>query len=917
MMPLFRKLRWLVERRRKEAELSAELQFHLEEEAAERLERGMGSEEAVSGARRELGNLTLVQEDTRAAWGWRIFEQFVQDVRYAGRTMAANRIFSALAVLSLALGIGANTAIFSFMDAILLRSLPVADAGSLVRMTWHAHVPGMYGTYLHESAYRDPQTGFNSGVFPYPAFELFRKNQSLFSSVFGYNGVPTVNVKANGSAETVRGEYVSGDYFPGLGVPPAAGRLIYADDDRAGAPAVAAVSYAFAESRFGSAAGAAGQRVLIDNIPFTVAGVTGQEFLGVDPGQTPAVYLPMHVNLLLETGDPLDPPAKRYFDQKYQWVEVMARLRTGVTLEQAQAVLAPLYRQWAVDTAGDDDDRAHLPSLTVRDGRGGIDGLRREYGKPLFVLIAFVGLILALTCANLANLLLARSSARRREMAVRLAMGAARMRVIRQLLTESLLLACAGGVLGVGFAVEGIRFLSLLIENGADDLNLHAGLNWHVLAVAMGLCLVSGVLFGLAPALQSTRLSVLPALRESRTGAARTRRLGLSQVLVVSQIAISLLLLVGAGLFVRTLFNLHSIETGFNQKNLLVFRLDASHSARTSSEIAALYGDLLKQFRAIPGVRSASLSRQPLMGAGTSASAISVNGVRADSRKASTFLSVGPGFFTTMQIPVLRGREIDESDRFGAPLVAVVNEAFAKANFGDGDPLGQRVALESYQGPERREMTIVGVTGNALYGAVKKSLQPVLYFAYGQGSFPRLDAMSFELRTGGNPLGYVNSVREIVRRQDANLPVAEVATQAAMIDREIDHEILFARLSTGFALLALTIGCVGLYGTVTYSVARRTGEIGLRMALGARRELVVWMVLRSVLAVSAAGLAVSLPVALLASKAVKSFLYGMEPNDPAALTAAIVILMSSAVVAGYLPARRASRIDPMTVLRHE
>jgi macrolide transport system ATP-binding/permease protein len=922
MKAFFRKLRWLAERRRKEAELREELEFHLEEEADERRAAGVAEDEARRAARRELGNLMLVEEDTRAAWGWTTVERLAQDLRYGWRTMAANRLFTLLAVVTLGLGIGANTAIYSFMDAILVRSLPVGDPESLVVLNWHAKADRRVSVMhaMSGSTWGDLKSGVTSGMFPYPAFELFRKNDAVFSSVFGHFQcwpLRNLNVTIKGQAEVARGWSVTGDYFRGLGVQPAAGRLIIPDDDRTGASAVAVVSYGFSQRRFGRAADAAGQTVLINNLPFTVAGVTPPEFFGVDPGAAPDVFLPLHINDLLGAGHLSGFRAEDYLDQHYYWIQVMGRLRPGVSVAQAQAVLAPQFHRWAESTANE-QERMNLPELVLKEGAGGLDTLRRRFSKPLYVLMTLVGLILALACANMANLLLARAAARRREIALRMSVGAGRLRVVRQLLTESMLLASLGGAAGVLLAIWGMRFLTLLLANGQAGFTFHAEVNWHVLGVAAALAILTGMLFGLAPALEATRGDLMPALKATRAGQPSGhafRRVSMRQVLMVGQIAISLVMLVAAGLFVRTLENLESLELGFNRQNVLLFQLDARKAGHKDPEIETFYAELRKRFSAIPGVGSASLSDDSLIEAGSGRD-ISVPGSRSNPE--NRYLRVGPGFFATMQIPMLAGRDIDERDRPGSPAVAVINEEFAKANLGGRNPLGQHLILWEEGDGSRigRDMEIVGVARNARYGSLTRANPPVVYMPYNQG-FPQPEQMVYALRTSGDPLRYVSAVRDIVRQADSRVPVTEIRTQVEDIDRTINQEITFADLCTGFAILGLLIACVGLYGTVSYNVARRTGEIGIRMALGAERGRVVRMVLGEVLALAAAGLAIGMGVALGASKFVASFLYGMKPNDPLTLALAAATLVAAAFLAGYVPARKASRIDPMSALRNE
>jgi macrolide transport system ATP-binding/permease protein len=914
MISLFRKLTSWVHRRRKEDELREELQFHLAEEADERRAGGQPDDEARWAARRDLGNVTLLREDTRTLWTWTPLEQLAQDLRYALRMMLKNRAFTTLAVLSLALGIGANTAIYSFMDSILLRSLPVPDPQSLVMLSWRTPRPEFNGSNRHDESYSDPNGGYIGGIVSYPAFELLR-NDAVFTSVFGYQSPGKFNFTFRGQADLADTEYVSGEYFRGLGTQPAAGRLIAPEDDRAGAPAVSVISFALSHRRFGGPDTAPGQAMLINGVPFTVVGVTRPEFFGADPDMPPDIYVPMHANLLLQAGDRDYPPARLYVDPGYNWVVPMARLRPGVSAAQAQAALAVPFFEWG--RAANPTRRAEdVPTLVVREGARGLDSLRRTYSKPLYLLLTLVGLILAIACANIANLLLARAAARKREIAVRLSIGAARLRVIRQLLTESVVLALTGGALGVGFAVLGIRFLTLLLANGREHFTLRADLNWNVLGVTAGLSLLTGVLFGLAPALQSTRVDLMPALKQSRTGDARGhgfRRLSLSRILMVSQIAITLLILVAAGLFVRTLSNLASIQLGFNKDNVLTFRLNARQAGHTDPEIVAFYEELRRQFTTIPGVRGATLSNHALIGQGTSATGVSVSSVKA--KESSRILMIGPGFFATMQIPIRLGRGITERDRPGSPMTAVVNQEFARINFGDRNPLGQHLGLPRMC--PACDIEVVGVSANALYGSIKRKAEPTVYLSFAQGAWGPVEGMVYELRTAGNPLGYVAAVRDLVQRADERLPLSDVKTQGAWIDQTINQEITFARLCSAFALLALAIACVGLYGTTSYNIARRTGEIGIRMALGAQRGRVIWMVLREVFVLAGLGLAISVPIALGTSRLVESFLFDMKPNDPRAMLVAVAILVSASLLAGYGPARRASRIDPIVALRHE
>jgi predicted permease len=902
-----------MERTKRGEALREEIELHLAERAAELQADGMTAERARAEARRRFGNVGQKQEESREIWMTRFLSELGQDIRYGCRTMTANKAFSALAVLSLALGIGANTTIYSFMESILLRSLPVADPESLVVLNWHSRQPRdgskesvhvMHG--LQGMAWPGDKGEMALGIFPYGAFEALREENPVFSTLFGYCSGRNKTLAIRGQATSANTEYVTGEYFRGLAVSPAAGRLIDPEDDRPGAAPVAVINFAASQQRFGGPSSAIGQPVLVDNVPFTVIGVTPPEFFGVDPAAAPDLYLPLHTNLLVDGAR----AAGRYPDKNFYWIEMMGRLRPGVSMAQAQAALAPRFHQWVAATAATDGERAKLPALMLNPGAAGLGSLRRRYSKPLYLLLTMVGMILAIACANIANLLLARAAARYREMAVRLSLGAGRFRVVRQLLTESVMLASLGGALGVLFAIWGVRSLTLLLSNGQQNFTLHAELNWNVLGLTAALSVVCGVLFGLAPAIQSTRPEIMPALKNGRGGGPRRRA---QHVLVVAQIAISFLILVAAGLFVRTLGKLHSVQLGYTRENILLFSLNARQAGHRDPEIAIFYADLRKRFESIPGVKSATLSQSSIVNAGLTGPAIKgPMKIGAVTIEDARVLAAGPHFLTTMQIPILAGREIDDRDEPGSRPVAVISEELARTYFGNGNPVGRNITLPD----EKRDLEIVGVSANLRYGGLKNEDESAMTVLVAVSQFSS-DRMTYALRTAGDPLRYVRSVYEIVREADSRIPVTNVVTQAAEIDRTISREVTFAKLCTGFAVLALLTACVGLYGTMSYSVARQIGEIGIRMALGAQRGAVVWMVLRRVLLLAAAGLAISVPAALGASRLIKSFLFDTQPNDPGTLALAGVVLLSAAILAGYVPAWRASRIDPLAALRHE
>ncbi len=809
-----------------------------------------------------------------------------------------------LAVLSLALGIGANTAIYSFMDSILLRSLPVPNPESLVVLKWRTTKDASYAmatkgiSWSTDGSHSDGNA-FIGTNFPYPALELFQKNSDVLSAAFCYFGINRISVTVHENTEALKGQYVSGNYFQGMQLTPVAGRLLRDEDDVAGAPPVVALSYRLARSRFGDVTAAPGQTVLLNNHPFSVVGVVPADFFGAEPGSIPDVYLPMHANMILSPNSFVS-AARQFIEPGYYWIEVMGRLKPGVDIAKAQAVLEAQFRGFVEATRPGKVKPSDLPILTVEPGGAGLDSLRRRYAEPIYILLTMVGLILLIACANIANLLLARAVSRRQEIAIRLSIGAGRMRVIRQLLTESIALSSIGGLLGVGFAAWGIRVLTVMLANGRENFTLHAQLNWSVLAVTTVLSVLTGLLFGIAPAIQATRAII-----------GRTHRpyhgLRLTHGLIVAQIALSLLLLAGAGVFTRTVVNLHSIRLGFARDSILLFVIHPGSAGYESNASNTLYKDLLGRLKQVSGVRSVSFATMMLPASGGSGTQVSIDGEQTPASIARLF-SVGPGFFDTMQMPLLRGREFNNNDNDAVPKICIVNERLARM-FGLTDPVGRtlRTRTSTYQ--------IVGLVKDAIAFNLKEEYLPVVYFPYLQGGTN--PAMIFQLRTATNPLSYATTVQQIVRQLDSRVAVSDIQTQADHIDQAISSELTLARLCGVFSLLALTIACIGLYGTVAFNVARRTAEIGIRMALGAQGGRILRMVLREIVLLAAIGLTIGIPIVLAVSRYVKSFMYGIEPNDPLSVTLAVLTLIAAGMLSAFIPACRAARIDPMTALRHD
>ena len=870
---------------------------------------------------RELGNLTLAAEDARTAWTWAWLEGLRHDLGYAVRAMRRKPGFTAFAVLSLSLGIGANTAIYSFIESITFRRLPVTAPDALVVMKWRS-ARGYYASTASAGfSFSTGGTQFLDGggvvgsTFPSSALGLFEDSTDVLASAFSYFQDEGFNITVGERSEVVTGHMVSGDYFRGIGVPGAAvGRLLLPDDDREGA-AVAVLSHRFGLRHFGAVEQAVGSLIRINNRPFTVVGVAPRSFYGAEPGSVPDVYVPLNVEGLLR-----EDMAARRGNPNFYFMEVMGRLADGVSLEQAQGALEVRFRNFVADTATREDQLSNLPGLELMDGARGLDTLRLDYSTASYALMAMSGLMLLIGCANIANLLLARGLSRRREIAVRLGLGAGRLRVVRQLLTESVVLSMAGGLLGILFAFQGIGALNVLMAGADDNLVLRAGLNANVLAFAFVLSASTGLVFGVVPALRATRVDAFPALKGTRTSAPHDvsgSRLG--QALVVVQIVLSLVVLVGAGLFARTLANWRSLELGFNRDNVLLLTVDTRGADYDAGRRTQLFTSIEERFRRIPGIEAVGVSTAPLPTGGDGTVPTPVRDANVppdvadgDRSRGAALMAVGASYFDAMQIPVLSGREFGRQDVADAPAVVIVNEHLAEALDLRG-AVGRRIALGP--GDSAAEYEVVGVVGNALLDDLGDELQPIVYRPYAQSG--PADAMTIQLRTTGDPLSYAAVARETVAEVDPSAAVGGLKTQDAHIDQAISREITLARLSLIFAALALATACIGLYATVAFQVTQRTNEIGVRMALGATRWSMIWLTARRVVVLAAVGLAIGVPAALASARLTRSFLFGIEPGDVSTVALAVSGLVLSALVATWLPTRRASSMDPMEALRHE
>jgi predicted permease len=887
---------------RRERELEEELASHLRMEIEEQIRGG----ESPAAARRQAllrsGGIEHAKEAVRAQRGVPYIDNLRQDVRYAWRTIRRSPGFAAIVVLSLALGIGANTAVFSLTDAVFFRTLPVAEPGELVLFEWIGTPPDLsYDGSMRSSGQPGELVGTS---FPMPFFERVRSAGSVLAAVFAFAPAEQLNVVDGGRADIARGQLVTGGYYRTLGVGALRGRTIVAADDRPGAQAVCVLSYGFWQRRFGGDASVVGKQITINGVSTTIVGITSPEFAGtLDVGQTAEITLPMSLLEPIRAGRSSD-----LVDPGYWWVQIMGRRGADVTTARAEAGLDAIFRAIMLPEAGtrpDTLDAARIRRLHLASGSRGPNDERRDYRLPLTLLTIVAGLVLLIACANAANLLLTRAAARQREITMRLALGASRRRLIKQLLVESLVLVFVAEALGLLLAFWGKDLLLILRP---DTAGLRLALDGRALAVATVLSAATALLFGLAPALRATRIDVAGSLKASSIGIRGGSRALIGRGLIVAQIAMSVVLLVGAALFVRTLHNLRAVDVGFDQDRLLLFRVDPRLSRYEPARVPDLYRELERRLGAIPGVRGVTYTRHPQLTGGLRSSTITVVGRAVNDKGAVPINLVGPTFFETMRLPIIAGRAFDARDDERGPRVAIVNQTFARSRFPGESPIGRRLG---YSGTEAE---IVGVAADAKYHSVRQGAEPTLYVSYLQ--YDRGQA-SFALRTDGDPLALLPAVRASVRGIDPTLSIFEVQTQRAAVDATLGEERLLATMATAFGALALVLACIGVYGVLSYATTRRTGEIGLRIALGASGRSILWLVTRRTAALVALGVGIGLVAGVQGARLFARLLYGLTPADPLSILAAVGVITLVALGAAFVPANRARRVSPLVALRVE
>ena len=847
-----------------------------------------------------------------------------QDLRYAIRMLAKSPGFTLLAVLTLALGIGANTAIFSVLDSVLLRSLPVAHPEQLVTLS----DPDEHGSSFGSE-------GGDRSLLAYSEFEYFRDHNEVFSKIFAADSsLPKLEITISNSSssagvqkESSRVRLVSGDYFATLGVNPAAGTFFTREVDRArdGSP-IAVLSYALWKQRFGLDPLALGKTIQIRQTSFQIVGVTPPGFSGETVGEVPDLWIPMMMQDSVYPGRDLLTPAKDLTNM-HIWLQVMARLKPGVTPEQAKASINVVFKGLLESKVGPSisaEERRHAldQRINLQRAARGSSVLREHFGEPLKILMAMVGFVLLIACANVANLLLARGAARQREFAMRIAIGAGRGRLIRQLLTESLLLAVSGAAAGLLLAHWADALLLRMVSGGASgppSIHLDLQPDARVLGFTLGVTLLTTILFGLIPSLFSTRLDLTPVLRSTPTGAfseASHRRFPAGKILVVTQVAVSVILLVSAGLFVRSLSKLGEVKLGYSRENLILFRVDAAPGGYKGAAIPRFQLDLLARISAIPGLRGATVSKDGLFSHSESADPIAVEGYtpKAGDEMHSRMDHVGPGYFSTLGIPILMGREIAAQDTPGSVRAAVINQTFARRFFAGTNPLGKHVR-DTYSG-NPAEMVVVGVAADAKYNNLREKALPRIYAPLANPMWENPAAI-YEVRTYADPQAVAAALRQVVQEAAPTLPPIEIYTMSGLVDDSLQTDRFIEQLASAFSLLALLLAAIGLYGLMAFTVARRTRDIGIRLALGAEPGNVLWQVLRETLVLVMIGIAIGVPLALGSTHFMRSMLFGLGFADPVAILSATTLLALVAALAGFLPARRASQVDPMVALRYE
>jgi predicted permease len=886
-------------------QLDEEVRFHLDMEAEANRKSGMSSGDASSAALRMFGGTQQIKEIYRERRGLPMIEAALKDLHYAFRTIRKSPGFAAIVVISLALGIGANTAIFTLIDAAMLRSLPVPSPGELVSVGDASRPTALW------------RGGPMQNVFSYPLYQRLRDGNHVFTGLLASGQTGRLDVgTGNGATEAANGRLVSGNYFQVLGVSPIVGRTFAPDEDAApGARPVIVISYDYWMNHFGRAPNVLGGTLRINGSTFTVIGVAPPQFSGEVVGSPADIWIPLSMQAQVHPGDP------RLDSRDTNWLLCIGRLKPGVSIQRARAEVTALVENALIDyegAAGSPDQLREIRNekVDVQPGGQGFSWIRTHDSSLLFMLMAMVGLVLLIACANVANLLFARGTSRQKEISVRMALGAGRPRIVRQLLTESALLAAAAGIAGVLLAGFGGRVLSQRASRASGpnpvpfEVDVHP--NMAVLGFNLGISILTAILFGLVPALRSTRVELVPALKESARSVSQGRwRLG--RLLVVGQLALSIVILTGAGLFLRSMAHLSSLDVGYSRHNVLVLAADLAGSGYPPSQRLPVSRRLLEHLRSVPGVAGVTVSENGIFSRlDSSTDSLQVEGfvpTRKDDSVGS-FDQVGPHYFQVLGVPIIAGREFDEHEEPGTITPVVLNQTMARFYFGKGDPLGKHLL----NGGDR--YTVVGVVSDMKERSLKSKTERRFYGPLLQ-SDDTFKTLNFEIRTRSEAAPMTSAIRRATQSFDRSLRVSSIDPVGVLIDQDIGTDRLIAELSGFFGILVVLLAANGLYGVVSYTTARRTNEIGLRMAIGADRGEVIRMVLGETLMLVLAGLAIGIPAAVAASRLIAATLFGVSPSDPMTLAAVALVMLAVGLLAGFVPAARASRVDPMAALRQE
>ena len=887
-----------------DAQVDEELRFHIESFAEDLARSGLSRDEAIRRAKAELGSVAARKEDCRAAWATRCFDELRGDLQYAVRKLAKSPGFAAVAIGSLALGIGANTTIFTIARQVLLDKLDVHRPEELRLFAWTGsknRVPVRIWGHWNETTH-------TCTSFSYPVYQQLRRQNSAFEDVFAFKVIPQVTVTVANKPEPVTAELVSGNYYSALGVNTVLGRGIQnADEGAPGSSPVAVISDGFWSRHFGRSPDVIGKTMQVNLTPVTIVGVNPREFTGASSVQiSPDVFLPFSM-------EPVAAPngAKSLLTNLEQWwVLVMGRIKPGVSDESARAAMDVLLSN-AVRSTMTVEKSQSVPHFAMQDGSRGEDLNGEQFTKSIYVLMVLAAVVLLLACSNLANLLLARARSRQRELSVRLALGAKPGRILRQMLTESLLLSTAGGIAGLLLAFCGRNAIPHLMSSSWES-TMHVLFDWKIFGFTAAVSLLTGLLFGFVPAWQAMHTQVSGGLKENAHSVMQGRGNFSGRMLVTFQIALSMLLLVGAGLFIRTVTNLNQAHLGFRPDSLVLFEIQAPNTRYPGSKEIVLYRQIEQHLASTPGVNSVSLSKNPLIAGNVSNDDFVPDGLppKLNGKAYVDDNVVGQDFFSTMGIPILAGRSFDGTDTETSRLVAVVNQQLVKEYFQNTNPIGRTFWSN------KKHIEIIGVSGDTRYATLRDDPPATFYTLYRQQSKSE-PSMTFEISSNIKPSALVPALRETAASVDKDLPLLNIRTQNAQIRDRTRQERIFASLTSGFGLLALILACIGIYGVMAYSVSQRTREIGIRMALGAEPERLLRMVLGEATWVVALGILAGVCGALALSRVIASMLYGLKAWDPVTFAGSAAMLMMVALGASWIPASRAARVDPMCALRHE